>query len=447
MDVGGRVNLPLFAKTLRLMDLARAFDMRFLLVIHDDYNKPVYCNEGNLERFALPRFEGEDLDALPPHQRRFIRDRKLLRTAHEKYTDPDAIRCQDDYARQLISYVKDNPQLFAYELENEMVDCPREWAEHAIEIIREIDSLTPICVSHGGGGLHTADPLWWTTQVPIDFYTYHLYPISSTDATTDYGAAVLRLAKYGQMAGTCFLGESSGDEFSQYPPERDADRRFLMRDIIWMSLIAGNPGCMFWNARGHEVEQYRLAREVMDQIDWTRWTRQRPESAVIVDHPLADDKYYRSPSGRNDRAMMGRYCQYFLNEGLDFDFVMQPEGYPYIARLTEFAPPNPTGQPFTVSPGFQLASLTREGGTEGLVYIRNMAGIREWLVPRRGSMWLRERAPAPLRVGFQLPARTVTVRWWSLDTGWSAEITQEGSAILDLGETEHDFVLHWQRNQ
>ncbi|MGQ9733362.1 MAG: LamG-like jellyroll fold domain-containing protein, partial [Candidatus Zipacnadales bacterium] len=36
MDVGGRVNLPLFAKTLRLLDLARDFDMRYLLDIHDD---------------------------------------------------------------------------------------------------------------------------------------------------------------------------------------------------------------------------------------------------------------------------------------------------------------------------------------------------------------------------------------------------------------------------
>ncbi|MBM3477029.1 MAG: hypothetical protein FJX75_27490, partial [Armatimonadetes bacterium] len=73
MDVGGRVNRPLFAKALRLMDLARPFGIRFLLVIHDDYDKPVYCNARNLERFSLPQFAGEDLDALPAHQRRFIR--------------------------------------------------------------------------------------------------------------------------------------------------------------------------------------------------------------------------------------------------------------------------------------------------------------------------------------------------------------------------------------
>ncbi|HJN18653.1 MAG TPA: LamG-like jellyroll fold domain-containing protein, partial [Armatimonadota bacterium] len=63
MDVGGRVNRPLFAKSLRLMDLARRFDIRFLLVIHDDYDKPVYCNRDKLRKFGLPRFAGEDLDA------------------------------------------------------------------------------------------------------------------------------------------------------------------------------------------------------------------------------------------------------------------------------------------------------------------------------------------------------------------------------------------------
>jgi hypothetical protein len=443
MDIGGRANLPLFARALRLMDLARPYGLRFLLVIHDDYDKPVYCNARNLEQFSLPRFAGEDLDALPPYQRRFIRDRRVLRLASEKYTDPDAMRCQDDYARELIGYLKDNPQVFGYELENEMVNCPREWAEHAIETIRAVDPNTPICVSHGGGGLQTADPLWWTTQTPIDFYTYHLYPIGSTDDATDYGAGVLRLAKYGAMAGTCFLGESSGDEFSQYPPERDADRKYIMRDIIWMSLIAGNPGCFFWNARGYEVEQFKLAHQVMAEIDWTRWKRARPDIAILVDHPYNDDKYFRSPQGVADRAMMGRYCQHFLSEGVDFDFVMQAGGYAKTAGLAEFAPPEPAKRPFRVSPGFQLASLTREGGREGLLYVRNFAGIREWSVPKRGSMWLRDRKAAPLSVTFDLPAGDLALRWWDLDTGESKEISLNADGTVDLGHTDRDFAIHW----
>jgi hypothetical protein len=443
MDVGGRVNRPLFGKALRLMDLARPFGIRFLLVVHDDYDKPVYCNAGNLERFSLPQFAGEDLDALPPHQRRFIRDRKLLRLASEKYTDPDAIRCQDGYARELIGYLKGNPQVFGYELENEMVDCPREWATHAIEVIRSVDSEAPICVSHGGGGLHTADPYWWTHETPIDFYTYHLYPLGMTDPTTDYGAAVLMLAKYGTMAGTCFLGESSGDEFSEYPSERTDDRRHIMRDIIWMSLIAGNPGCFYWNARGYEIEQFRLANQIMGEIDWTTWQRAKAETALVVDHPYNDDKYYRSPQGTVDRAMMGRYCQAFLSEGLNFDFAMRGEGYAKAATFAEFAMPEVGEQPFRVSEGFQLASLTRGDKAEGLLYVRNLAGVREWALPKRGSMWLRERKPAPLTVTLAPGSEEALLRWWDLDTGASSESEFRGSYALDLGVTEHDLVVLW----
>jgi hypothetical protein len=445
MDLGGRMNRPLFARALRLMDLARPFGIRFLLVVHDDYDKPVYCNAATLERFALPQFAGEDLDALPPHQRRFIRDRKLLKLPSEKYADPAAIRCQDDYARELIGALRGNPQVFGDELENEMVDCPREWAAHAVRVIREADPEAPICASHGGGGLHTADPLWWTTETPIDFYTYHLYPIGSTDAQTDYGAAVLGLAKYGTMAGTCFLGESSGDEFSDYPVERTDDRRYLMRDIIWMSLIAGNPGCFFWNARGDEIEQFRLASEIMGRIDWTRWRRAPAEVALTTAHLLADDKYYRTPDGTRDRTNLGRYCQEFLSRGLDFDLARQPSGYGHTVAVAEYAPPEPAQQPFRVSPGFQLASLTREGRTEGLLYLRNFAGVHEWAVPGRGSMWLREREPTPLSLRLNLGRGERDLTWWDLDTGESGSRTVAADAFLDLGETDHDFAVHWRR--
>ena len=445
MDIGGRVNAPLLARALRLMDLARRYDIRFLLVIHDDYDKPVYCNESNLTTFSLPLFEGQDLDKLPPYQRRFIRDRKLLRQADDKYTDPDAIACQDDYAREIISYLKDSPQVFGYELENEMVDCPREWATHAVQVIRSVDPITPVCVSHGGGGLHTADPLWWTGNTPIDFYTYHLYPLGTTTKDLDYGLDVSVLARYGRLAGACFLGESSGDEFSLYPQDRDADRRYLMRDIIWLSLTNGNPGCFFWNARGYELEQFRLARELLGRLDWPAWQREKPKIAVVVKHPLTDDKYYRSPQGTADRAMMGRYASHYLSQGIDFDFAMSPTGYAQTSTLADFAPLNPPDKPFGISPGFELSSLTRQGFSQGVLYARNFASIRPWQVPRSGTMWLRDRKPAPLQVTLNLPAERLAVTWCDLDTGVTAEKQLAGKSTLDLGQTDHDFALLWKR--
>ncbi len=214
MDVGGRVNQTLLAEAMRYMDLAREFDLKFQLVLHEDYGKPVYFDRDALERFALPAFAGEDLSRLPPEQARFLRDRRLVAPIGAKYTDPDAIACQDRYVRELLPALRTNPQVFAYELENEMVDCPASWARHAIETIRGIDPATPVCVSHGGGGLSTADPLWWHRSTPIDFYNYHLYPHGGTTLPEiDYGAAVDVLLRYGRMCGPSMLGESSGDQF------------------------------------------------------------------------------------------------------------------------------------------------------------------------------------------------------------------------------------------
>ena len=379
--------------------------------------------------------------ALQPFQARFLQDKRLLDSIDEKYTDADAIACQDQYARELAGLLKDHPQVFAWELENEMVNCPAEWADHALATLRSVDPARPMCVSHGGGGLHTGDPLWWQQNTSIDFYTYHLYPLGRTSPECDYGAALDLLTRYGRMVGPCFLGESSGDEFSQVgEPDQ---RRYIMRDIIWFSLMNGNPGCFFWNARGFEVEQFRLARELTEDIDWANWRRARPEVGIIVAHPTDDDKYYRTEQGRADRTMMARYSMHFLGEGLDFDFTMDDEGYRHTADLREFRPP--TAQPLIGVPdGWQAAANPREGLQEGLCYIRNIAGIEGWTVRDDRQMYMRHRAAAPLTVELRLPPGEAVVRVVDLDTGASSTHPIAGRGTLDLGTTDHDFALKWQ---
>ncbi len=463
MDVIGRVNMPLFAKVLRYMDLARKHDIHFMLVIHEDYTKPAYYDQRALETFCIPYYQGQDLDGLPPHQRRFIRDRKLLDLIDEKYTDPDAMACQDQYTRELLGLLKDNPQLFSWEFENEMVNCPKSWANHMAQVIRSADPVTPICASHGGGGLHTADPLWWCRETSIDFYTYHLYPgPSTTSPDFDYGAAVDVLASYGRMAGACMLGESAGDEFSRYPADRHPDRRYIMRDIIWFSLVNANPGCFFWNARGFEVEQFRLANKIASGLEWSDWLRQRPDIGVVVAHPWDDDKYYRTPEGRADYAMMGRYAQHYLSAGVDFDFAIDELGYAKTARVSAehvaqppsavnvaqppsavpaFAPPAASSR-LSIPPGWQLRANAREGYREGLAYVRNFAGIRPWQEPKI-HMYLRDRKPAPLKIRFDLPFAKIAVTATDLDTGAQNRFEIGGRDEIDLGLSGHDWALLW----
>ena len=443
MDVGGRVNPGLFAAFLHYLDLARPFGFKFLLVLHEDYVKPCYVDRRSLETFCLPWFAGEDLDVLPAFQRRFIRDRDLVSSAGEKYTDPDAIACQDRYAREIVGLIKDNPLVFAYELENEMVNCPAEWANHAMATIRRVDPQTPLCVSHGGGGLQTADPAWWKTKTAIDFYTYHLYPHGTTSPEMDYGLATDVLTRYGRIGKPAILGESAGDQFS-YGPDREI-RRWTMRDVIWFSLVNGNPGCFFWNARGSEVAEFKLAREITGRIDWRGFRRKRPAIAVRVPHPLDDDRHFRSPMGREALAMMGRYARHYLDCGVDFDFVLDnAPAYPAFSGIERFAPPEAGPGDFAISPGFQLASLVRTNGAEALVYVRNFAGVKLWEAtkPQAWKQYLRQRRPAPLRVTVNLSG------WWQadvwdLDTARPRQQTVASGGSLELGTTDHDFAVHF----
>lgn len=359
------------------MDLARQFGLQFQLVIHEDYEKPIYFNQHHLRRFALPAFAGENLDLLPAEQRRFLCDLDLITPIQEKYRDPDVLACQDRYARGLIPVLHNNPQVFAYELENEMVDCPASWANHAIDVIRGSDTATPVCVSHGGGGLHTADPLWWHRNVRINFYSYHLYPDgSATSEAIDYGAAVNVLTRYGRMCGPSMLGESAGDQFQQHP-SRETQRR-VMRDLIWLALTNGNPSVFFWNARGAEVQEFKMAHQAMSQLDLATFRRAKPEISVDVTHVLDDDKWFRSPEGHQAYLMMGRYAQHHASQGVDLDFTLEPAGYAKHCSLKEFVPPEPSARPFRFGEGWQVNYLARDDWREVLVYVRNLAGIEPW---------------------------------------------------------------------
>lgn len=443
MDVVGRVNQSLFAEALRYMDLAREFGLQFQLVLHEDYEKPVYFNEKHLRLYALPALAGVNPDSLTSAQRRFLQDMNLISPIQEKYHDKDAIACQDAYAREIVDAVRNNPQVFAYELENEMVNCPAPWANHAIEVIRQRDAKTPTCVSHGGGGLQTADPLWWRRNTRIDFYNYHLYPSGwPTTDEIDYGAAIDVLTRYGRMCGPSMLGESAGDEFSAHP---DTDtRRWVMRDIIWLALTNGNPGVFFWNARGAEVREFKMARQAMAQLDLATFKRAKPEIGIDVTHPLDDDKWFRTPDGRKAYLMMGRYAQHYLSQGVAFDFTVAPAAYAQRAGLHEFAPPEPSQRPFRFGPGWQLNHLSREDGREMLVYVRNLAGIDKWECgkpPRRRQQYLRRRAPVPLRLAFQLPAGSYDVQVYDLDEQKATRRSVLANGTLDLGTTDHDFAL------
>ncbi|NUQ01827.1 MAG: hypothetical protein HUU35_18430, partial [Armatimonadetes bacterium] len=445
MDIGGKVNPELYAEALHLMDLARPFGIRFLLVLHEDYTKPMYFNHDARSRFCLPRWEGLDLDALPPFQRRFVRDGKLLESIDQKYTDPDAIACQDLYAREIVGLLKHNPQVFAYELENEMVAVPASWVNHANEVIRSVDRATPICMSHGGGGLHTGDPWFWRTRSNVDFYTYHLYPGGTTSPETDYGLLTDVLTRYGRMAGRCFLGECAGDEFWNWGDE--AERRRMARDLIWFSLVNGNPGCFFWNNRGYEVAEFRQARAIAEAAGVANWTGRKAPIAVLVGHPLDDDRWFRSPAGEAASRLMSRYARHYLQQGADFDFAWSADGYQATSDLSNFAPVAAPRRPIAPSEGFEALTLTRADGGAGLTYLRNAAGVKKVVTPGQSprTMYLREIAPRSLKLALGLDPGRYQLSVTDLVSGERRECEADASGTIELGESNHDFAILWTR--
>ena len=442
LDIGGKVNPELYAEALRYMDLARPFGIRFLLVLHEDYTKPMYFNAEYREQFCLPVWQGLDQTKLTPAQRRFVVEGRLLDKIEDKYTDPDAMACQDLYATELINYLQHNPQVFAYELENEQVGVPREWINHACEVIRKVDPRTPICMSHGGGGLHTGDPYYWRTQSTIDFYTYHLYPTGTTNPDVDYGLATDVLTRYGRMAGRCFYGECVGDEFGYGAAE--PVRRQVARDLIWYSLVNANPGCFFWNSRGDELNEFRRAKQIADRLKLAEWRPQRAPIGIGVDHPLDGDRWFRTPEGLKEREAMRKYARHYLREGALFDFTWQADGYDATAKLDPFAPPAAQPGPVVPPKGFEATSYVRDNGVDGLCYVRNVSGVVKWTSEERRArtMYLRSTAAVPCRLTVHVGGQVVVT---DLVSGQEVKRSVKPGEVLDLGTTDHDFAVSWGR--
>ena len=223
-----------------------------------------------------------------------------------------------------------------------------------------------------------------------------------------------------------------------------ATRRWVMRDVIWMALTGGSPGVFFWNARGSEVREFRMAREALRLLDLTTWRRAKPEIGIDVRHPLDDDKWFRTDQGKQAQAMMGRYAQHYLSEGVDFDFTTTPTDYQQSCSARRFAPPIPNRRVFQVSEGWQLSYLARDDWREVLVYVRNFAGAEEWACDMDRHRWrqyLRRRAPMRLRIECLLPAGRYRITIHDLDEETAETRDMRSNEALDLGVTDHDFGL------
>lgn len=284
MDLVGRVDPVQLQATLHLFDLARPFGIRFNIALCEDYNKPPYVSREILDKIVLPHYTPEQLAGLPPHRARFLVRKETVASAALRYSDPDALACQQDYLRELIPVLAAREEVLCYEFENEMVFPPMSWCRATAAFIRTIDPHTLIL---GNPGPHDwPEPLRWRDS-GCDLFSYH--PYNDGQSPADHGAIIYLRSKFAAQSGLPFYTGEGGlnqnrweKNTKQIAPDPAARGT---RDQIWMSVCCGANGCLYWTL-GHDLEAQEFAkiRPAFDALglDFTLLKRQRPTVALAL---------------------------------------------------------------------------------------------------------------------------------------------------------------------
>ena len=440
MDAIGKTNLHLLREWEHYMEVARPYGIRFLVTLHESWyaDYASYFNADVMTKCVLPQYSADELKTLPAYRARFLVDKRMLSQAFDALSDPDCLACQRDYLTDLIPRLRGNPDIFAYEIENEQPSGFFTWTEDQIRLIRQFDPATPICVSNLGGGLLYSDLLPWSTRTSIDFYTPHPYPGGGgSTADFEYGTVVSVVARYGRLGKPAFTGESYGDEWFKAPP---AARHLGARDVIWGELCAGTPGCFFWDTCDEPIKEFGLARKIMAGLDLVHLRRAKPKVGINVAHPIADDGYFNTTAGRAMYDAMGKIAQACFRGGVDFDFTFDNSSYATRLKVTDADAIARLRPEVQVPDGCEAQYLLSDDGATFVCYVRNFAGPAQ-ITPEAKDGWTRKRQALPLSVTINLSLKPRTLTAIDLDTGVASQVTLAPGRPIDLGTTDHDFVL------
>ncbi len=443
LDICGRLNPMLRDVFHRAFAAARPYGIRVLLQIVPEPWLTGYMSRDALERYALPHYTAEDLARLTPAQRRFLIDRKLVsRESGDWFTDPDVLACQKQYLEEALAWVAGEPQVFALELYNEQGSGPDEaaelrWTEHIVRFIKQRLPEMPVTISHPGSGLTAYDPLKWSRQAGVDFYSSHLYagqcgenPSIDFAAVTGATTALLR-------AGIVNFPGEWGVLDSKAP--REMQRR-SHRDALWLSLLAGGPGFMQWTY--DFPDEYRRASEIFHSLPKRFSPRASP---VMVDVGRAyrefHDETRYAPAERfkaakrgdaNLRAMYDAY-RHSLDIGVPVSFSLSG-GVALERFLKSKAKAFP--RPIEAQGGYQLAYLSDPDSRIWIAYLRNRT-VRAF-----GPHFLGVPRESKLRLRFRLPDLSYDAEVIDLESGGVLRRTINRGETLEIARrSSSDYVL------
>ncbi len=442
-DRVGAVNEELLESWKNYWDVASEYGIHIFPTIHESFYADYgpYRNPNTMKTMVVPLYGPGEIEQLPDYRRRLLQGKPI--GPQGMYDDEDMVRARKDYVDALIPLLREHPSILFYELENEQEVGIYDWTNKNIEWIRQHDTKTPICISHSGAGLMTADPIPHTRRTKIDFYSYHIYPVDRVcQQELDYGMAVSMLARYAMCGVPAGPGES-GSHIIQDGPS-GAWRCALARDTVWMPFLSNNNHIFFWDGAQPEVSACKAIAEAAKLLDLRTFRRKKPAIAVNVEHPLEDDVYFRSEPGYALYTTMGKYENHFARLGVDFDYCFGDGNYETVLPGERFEALEPANRQFELSNGYQMKSLTSADQRVIVAYFRNVSEIVK-IGQRWHSGWVRKPAPTPFELKLRLPGTYEGfLHAFDEDTRQDVRIDGEGQ-LGNPNPTSLDFWLYLQR--
>ncbi|MCE5219541.1 cellulase family glycosylhydrolase [bacterium] len=410
-DTGGHADPYLLGRLRRLLDLIGPMGVRAIPVLW----------WGHYRNFGYQGIAAYDA---------------LIQKQADWFTNPEALKLQRQYVREVVEPFKDDPRILAWEVMNETyraggdLDAAIRWTNQIVATIRSVSPrhliTTSACEATPGPELS------WIRAADVDFFNYHAYP-----TYPDYdsfrrlvGDAPRELGNYAALMTLCdrlgpkvsLLGETGNDR------TREADypelKALITRDCLWLSFLNGSPGGISWDAIA-DAREFAILSEITARVDWRTF---EPAPTPVAVRVTAADL---------ELPNLARYTWWSLEHAVPLTFV-PPDAVPAKGQVVlqgdRFSPPDsPPSTRVTVSPGFQAAYLASKDSQVLIAYVRNLAGV-----PRLN---VRARETRPLTITVRPPGPG-KLEVWDLDSRTKVkELAVQAEARVELGPTAHDYAV------
>jgi hypothetical protein len=490
LDIGGRLNRPLLETMFKYFEVAAEYGIKIQLCLFSQMECSFYCQPDTRRYWGSRLYTPEEIENAPAFQQRFLKHPEDLVSYNDYFSDPDVRACNKQFLDEIIPLVAANPNVFMVEVSNELgwagphatppttfrweiTPAYLDWTRAMVTHIHALAPGLPVCISNPGVGLLGHDPTQWARETGVDIYSLHLYPdVCGHAPGSDYAQIADVTLRYTQMAVPAMYGEWQllgvrEGELDKATLERC--KQLLARDMLWLTMLSGAPGCIAWRAPGYG--EYAPARDVFTALNGRSLARaaapQKVNIAAMTDKMIAfadggvsacqftEARWCPDQSATDGKH---RFCakaespeykallqaeSWSLETGADYALTQVPqEGIPLLKLAKkDFAKQS---VPLKTPDGYQVKTMCTEDGRTLLIYLRNYRPlpIRQGTGSEQFDLFaLRTQKAVPLTLDFRLDGK-YELKILDLDTReWMEPQAVERHSVIGMGITSHDYVL------